>query len=66
MWTASSHRRQGIGSQTVRTLGDAVPGQHIGLQTDDRGDFYGSLGFRAQPDFWSTVSGTWLGNDANR
>lgn len=66
VWTASSHRRQGIGSQMVRTLVDAVPGEHIGLQTDDRGDFYASVGFRAQPEFWSTVSGTWLGNDANR
>ncbi len=48
------------GPQLVRRLVEAVPGQHVGLQTDDRGDFYGSLGFVEQPAFWSTVSGTWL------
>ena len=25
-----------------------------------------SLGFRAQPEFWSVVVGSWLDNDANR
>ncbi len=28
--------------------------------------FYESLGFRPQPEFWSSVVGTWLDNDANR
>ena len=60
VWTTSSHRRLGIASQLVRRLIDAVPGQHVGLQTDDRGDFYASLGFAEQPRFWSIVSGTWL------
>jgi GNAT superfamily N-acetyltransferase len=66
VWTASSHRRRGIGSQMVRFLVDRVPGQHIGLQTDDAGEFYAGLGFRPQPEFLSLISGTWLGNDANR
>jgi predicted GNAT family acetyltransferase len=35
VWTSSSHRRQGIGSAMVRALAGEVPGQHIGLQTDD-------------------------------
>lgn len=65
VWTASSHRRLGIGSQLVRDLVSKVPGQHVGLQSDDRGDFYSSLGFGEQPAFWSTVSGTWLDNSGN-
>jgi GNAT superfamily N-acetyltransferase len=65
VWTASSHRRRGIGSQMVRFLADQVPGQHIGLQTDDAARFYAGLGFRAQPEFLSLVVGKWLDNDAN-
>ena len=66
VWTASSHRRQGIASSMIRFLADQVPGQHIGLQTDDAQAFYASLGFRAQPEFLSLVVGEWLGNNANR
>jgi ribosomal protein S18 acetylase RimI-like enzyme len=66
VWTSSSHRRQGIASAMVRLLLDRVPGQHVGLQTDDAQQLYESLGFRPQPEFWSVVSGTWLDNDANR
>jgi predicted GNAT family acetyltransferase len=65
VWTASAYRRQGIASSMVRYLADQVPGQHIGLQTDDAEAFYTSLGFRPQPIFMSTVVGTWLDNDAN-
>jgi hypothetical protein len=36
------------------------------LQTNNAQALYKSLGFRAQPEFWSTVVGTWLDNDANR
>ena len=66
VWTASSHRRLGIASATMRRLIETVPGQHIGLQTDNAQPFYESLGFRPQPEFWSLVSGRWLDNDANR
>jgi ribosomal protein S18 acetylase RimI-like enzyme len=66
VWTLSAYRRQGIASELMRLLVDAVPGQHIGLQTDDAQALYESLGFRPQPEFWSIVSGTWLDNDANR
>ena len=66
VWTASSHRRQGIASSMVRLLADAVPGQHIGLQTDDAQALYESLGFERQPEFLSLVVGSWLDNDANR
>jgi GNAT superfamily N-acetyltransferase len=65
VWTASSYRRQGVGSKMVAYLTDQVPGQHIGLQTDDAQPFYRVLGFRSQPEFMSTVVGTWLDNDAN-
>ena len=66
VWTASSHRRQGIAARMVRQLVDAVPGEHVGLQTDDAQAFYESIGFRPQPEFWSLVSGRWLDNEANR
>jgi predicted GNAT family acetyltransferase len=66
VWTASSHRRRGIATRMLRLLVDAVPGQHIGLQTDDAQALYQSVGFRPQPEFWSLVSGRWLDNDANR
>ena len=66
VWTASSHRRQGIAAGMLRLLIDAVPGQHIGLQTDSAHELYASVGFRPQPEFWSLVSGRWLDNGANR
>ena len=66
VWTASTHRRQGIASEMIRALLDAVPGQHVGLQTDDAQELYRSLGFEQQPEFWSLVVGSWLDNDANR
>ena len=66
VWTLSAYRRQGIGSRLVRQLIDRVPGQHIGLQTDEAESFYSALGYRYQPRFMSAISGTWLGNDANR
>jgi ribosomal protein S18 acetylase RimI-like enzyme len=66
VWTCSAYRRQGIGSAMVRLLMSRVPGQHIGLQTDEAEAFYGALGFGHQPVFMSAVIGTWLGNDANR
>jgi ribosomal protein S18 acetylase RimI-like enzyme len=66
VWTQSSVRRRGIGTAMIRHLIDAVPGQHIGLQTDGAIDFYSALGFRAQPSFMSLVCGQWLGNAANR
>ena len=65
-WTASAYRRQGIASSMMRLLLDAVPGQHVGLQTDDAQQLYESLGFKPQPEFWSVVVGHWLDNDANR
>ena len=66
VWTALSHRRQGIASRMMRLLIAAVPGQHVGLQTDDAQPLYESLGFRPQPEFWSLVSGSWLDNEGNR
>ena len=68
VWTASSHRRQGIATAMVTKLMGDVPGQHIGLQVDDHAArlLYASLGFRPQPEFVSLVVGAWLDNDANR
>jgi ribosomal protein S18 acetylase RimI-like enzyme len=66
VWTASAYRRQGIASAMIRHLLERVPGQHVGLQTDDAQPLYESLGFKLQPEFWSLVVGSWLDNDANR
>ena len=66
VWTASSHRRRGIASNMIRALVERVPGQHIGLQTDDSKELYLKLGFRSQPEFMSLVVGNWLDNEANR
>ena len=65
VWTKSSHRRRGIASTLVRMLCEQVPGQHVGLQTDNAQALYESLGFEQQPDFMSLVVGRWLDNDAN-
>ena len=65
VWTASAYRRQGVASKMIRLLLEDVPGQHVGLQTDDAQALYASLGFEPQPEFWSQVVGTWLDNDAN-
>ena len=65
VWTKSSHRRRGIASTLVRMLCDRVPGQHVGLQTDNAQALYEALGFKHQPDFMSLVVGRWLDNDAN-
>jgi predicted GNAT family acetyltransferase len=66
VWTQSFYRRQGIATGMMRLLIEAVPGQHVGLQTDDAQALYESIGFRPQPEFWSLVSGRWLDNEANR
>ena len=66
VWTLRSYRRQGIASSMIRHLMDQVPGQHIGLQTDDQQAFYAALGFAPQPEFMALVVGDWLDNDANR
>jgi ribosomal protein S18 acetylase RimI-like enzyme len=66
VWTASPYRRRGIASAMIRYLLEQVPGQHVGLQTDDAQRFYESLGFKSQPEFWSRVVGSWLDNAANR
>jgi GNAT superfamily N-acetyltransferase len=66
VWTESRHRHRGIGTAMVEHLVSLVPGQHVGLQTDDAGPFYEQMGFVPQPAFWSVVSGRWLDNDANR
>ncbi len=65
VWTLSAYSRQGIGSTMVRQLMSRVPGQHIGLQTEDAEAFYASLGYRHQPVFMSAVVGEWLANKAN-
>jgi len=65
VWTSSSYRRRGVGAAMMGHLAAQVPGQHIGLQTDDARAFYATLGYRPQPEFLSLVVGSWLDNDAN-
>jgi len=66
VWTESARRRQGIATAMLNYLSARVPGQHIGLQTNDAQQFYAVLGFRPQPYFMSRIAGRWLDNDANR
>jgi predicted GNAT family acetyltransferase len=66
VWTLTSHRRRGFAGRMVELLCAQVPGQHVGLQTDDMQAAYASMGFRPQPEFMSRVVGRWLDNDANR
>lgn len=66
VWTGSPYRRQGVATALIRRLLEEVPGQHIGLQTDNGQPLYATLGFEPQPEFWSIVSGSWLDNEANR
>jgi len=66
VWTASAYRRRGIAVAMIRHLLEQVPGQHVGLQTNNAQDLYASLGFKPQPEFWSIVVGSWLDNAANR
>jgi ribosomal protein S18 acetylase RimI-like enzyme len=66
VWTASARRRQGIASRMLRLLFEQVPGQHVGLQTDNAQALYASLGFQPQPEFWSLVVGEWLENEISR
>jgi GNAT superfamily N-acetyltransferase len=60
IWTATSHRRKGVGREVVTRLLATVPGQHVGLFTDEAALFYQSLGFRPQAGGMSTVVGSWL------
>lgn len=66
VWTQSTSRRRGVAREMVSHLATALPGQHIGLQTDDDEQFYTALGFKRQPQFMSLVAGGWLDNQANR
>ena len=60
IWTATPHRRLGIGREVVSRLMATVPGQHVGLFTDDQDAFYSALGFQPQRGGMSKVVGYWL------
>lgn len=60
IWTASPHRRRGVGRQVVKRLVATVPGQHVGLFTEDMQAFYETLGFRPQQGGMGRIIGSWL------
>ena len=60
IWTATPHRRKGIGREVVNRLLATVPGQHVALFTDDMQPFYETLGFAPQAGGMSKVVGSWL------
>ena len=63
VWTQKNYQRQGIASRLIKMLIEAVPGQHIYLQTDeDALPFYKHLGFKEQPRGLSLISGNYLDN----
>lgn len=63
VWTQSGYRRQGLARRIMRMLIDAVPGQHVYLQTDDAVEFYAKLGFVEQPKGMSIIAGEYLQNE---
>lgn len=63
VWTQSDYRLQGIARRIMQMLIDAVPGQHLYLQTDDAVEFYEKLGFVEQPKGMSLIAGEYLQND---
>ena len=65
VWTHSAFRRRGVATAMVRQLVERLPGQRVGLQTDDAELFHASLGFQKQPQFMSVVVGGWLDNEAS-
>lgn len=60
IWTHSAFRRRGIGREVVTGLLATVPGQHVGLFTDEAASFYRALGFGPQAGGMSMVVGSWL------
>ena len=63
MWTHSSHRKQGIARKMMNHLLEALPGQHVYLQTDeDTVEFYEKLGFKKRPNGMEIVVGEYLKN----
>ena len=62
VWTQSAYRLQGVARRIMQMLINAVPGQHIYLQTDDAVEFYEHLGFVEQPEGMSLIAGEYLEN----
>jgi ribosomal protein S18 acetylase RimI-like enzyme len=60
VWTQSGYRGRGVATRIMALLLDAVPGQHVYLQTDDALGFYEKLGFQRQPEGLSLVVGEYL------
>ena len=63
VWTQSGYRGRGVATRIMALLLDAVPGQHVYLQTDDAMGFYEKLGFHRQPEGLSLVVGDYLDNE---
>ena len=62
VWVHSAYRRRGIATEMMQRILNQLQGQHVYLFTDDRVDFYETLGFEKQPFGMSTVVGEWLEN----
>ncbi|NJN50477.1 MAG: GNAT family N-acetyltransferase [Gammaproteobacteria bacterium] len=60
VWTHSALRCRGIAKTLMQMLLDAVPGQHVYLQTDDAVAFYEKLGFVEQPKGMMRIVGRYL------
>ena len=63
VWTLTQYRRRKIATQMMDRLLVELQGQHVYLFTDDRLDFYHSLGFEERPVGMQKVIGQWLVND---
>lgn len=63
IWTTTRLRRRGVGTEVVSRLLETVPGQHVGLFTNDMQPFYAELGFQIDQGGMHRVVGNWLGRD---
>lgn len=62
VWTHSAYRRQGIATAMMKLALSKLNGQHVYLFTDDRQEFYQTLGFKPQETGMGLVVGKWLEN----
>lgn len=60
VWTATSHRHQGIATAMVEDLLIRVPGHHVALFTEHAEGLYARLGFEPEAVGMSMIAGRWL------
>lgn len=62
VWTFTPYRHRGIATRMMQLAEERLTGQHVYLFTDDRVDFYQTLGYQPQGVGLSKVVGEYLKN----